>query len=108
MDASTEKSPHYPLLQQLSRQRNLAILPIYRIADLAALLDVSRRTVSDWISRERLVARDLPGHGRLLPQDIEDFLKSSVKKRDPSASEPGVGTSRRRRYASAKASHNGR
>jgi hypothetical protein len=88
MDAPIEETSRYPLLEQLSRQRGLPLLPIYKIRDAALLFGISSRTVHDWIADGRLLARDLPGRGRFLPQDLEDFLVASVRRRDESKSEP--------------------
>jgi uncharacterized protein YjcR len=76
----------------------LQLLPIYRIGDVALLFGVSPRTVHDWISDSRLRARDLPGRGRFLSQDLEDFLEGSVKNgRAPQPeSQRGSGKPRRR------------
>ena len=76
MPSPTNESSRYPLLEPLLRQRGLQLLAIYKIGDTALVFGVSRRTVHDWIADGRLRARDLPGRGRFLPQDLEDFLGS--------------------------------
>jgi hypothetical protein len=40
---------------------------------------VSVRTIQDWIRSRKLHARDLPGRGRFLAQDLELFLEQSIK-----------------------------
>ena len=88
MTASTHEPPQYPLLEPLLRQRGLQLLPIYKVGDAALLFGVSRRTVHDWIADGRLRARDLPGRGRFLAQDLEDFLGASLKTRGEPNSGP--------------------
>jgi len=78
--AALNGSSRYALLEPLLQQRALQLLPIYKIGDAALLFGVSRRTVHDWIADGRLRARDLPGRGRFLSQDLEDFLEGSVKR----------------------------
>ena len=71
--------PRYALLEPLLHQRGLQLLAIYKIGDAALLFGVSPRTLHDWIGGGRLRARDLPGRGRFLPQDLEDFLAGSIR-----------------------------
>jgi hypothetical protein len=33
----------------------------------------------DWIRIQKLMKRDLPGRGRLLSEDLEEFLRNSKK-----------------------------
>jgi excisionase family DNA binding protein len=69
----------YALLEQIIRIRKMRLLPTYTTQDVAKLFGVSPRAVLDWISKGRLVARDLPGRGRFLPSDLESFLENSLK-----------------------------
>jgi Helix-turn-helix domain len=96
MSPPNEESPRFPLLEQLSRARGLALLPTYKIPDVALLFGVSRRTICDWIADGRLLARELPGRGRFLPQDLEHFLASSVRRPKPPPSEPPPANPKRR------------
>jgi predicted site-specific integrase-resolvase len=43
---------------------------------------VSVRTIQDWIKDGKLVARDLPGRGRFLSEDLEAFLRDSRRRGD--------------------------
>jgi Helix-turn-helix domain len=97
MTASANEVPLYPLLEALLRQRGLQLLPIYKIGDAASVFGVSPRTVHDWIADGRLCARDLPGRGRFLPQDLESLLAASFKKREDPNSEPQPENGRPRR-----------
>ena len=70
----------FPLLQQLSRDAGVPMKPAYKTRDLARLFDVKPRTIQQWVREDRIRSvRDLPGHHRLLPQDIEEFLRDSQR-----------------------------
>jgi excisionase family DNA binding protein len=76
-----ETSPSkYPLLQELLLARGEGLRGLYAVKDVSNLFGVSVRTIQDWIARGRLDARDLPGRGRFLSQDLETFLINSRKK----------------------------
>ena len=90
MSHQGEQAPRFPLLEQLATFRDLPLLPIYKIHDAAVLLGASVRTLNDWIRDGRLPTRELPGRGRFLPQDLEDFLAGSVKKREVPQAEPSA------------------
>ena len=68
-----------PLLQQLLLEKGLQAKGIYKNKDVAEILGVSTRSVQDWVRCGKLPARDLPGRGRFLSQDLELFLQHSVK-----------------------------
>lgn len=76
-----------PLLEALAARRGVAVPPIYTNRDLANLLDVSVRTIQDWITDSKITPRRLPGRGRFLPEDIEDLLQSSGKRNDRGGSQ---------------------
>jgi transposase len=69
----------YPLLEQLLRERNLQPRGIYNNKDAAEIFGVSTRTIQDWVRSRKLQARDLPGRGRFLSQDIEQLLEQAIK-----------------------------
>ena len=69
-----------PLLGSLLAQKELAFKGTYSIRDAAAMFDVSVRAIQDRVSSGALQARSLPGHARFLAEDLEDFLKNSIKK----------------------------
>jgi excisionase family DNA binding protein len=76
-----ETSPsRYSLLQDLLLARGDGLKGLYTVKDVAKLFGVSERTIQAWIARGRLNARDLPGRGRFLSQDLETFLINSRKK----------------------------
>jgi excisionase family DNA binding protein len=77
MDADSANT--YPLLRQLLRERHLEPLGIYSSKDIADLFRVSTRTVQSWVHDGKLQSRNLPGGGRFLSQDLEDFLEQSLK-----------------------------
>ena len=97
MTEPIDESPSFPLLAQLSRQRGMQILSVYRMGDAALLFGVKKRTMNDRVADGQLTVRDLPGSGRFLPQDLEDFLVASVKKRKAPNHDPHSAEPRRRR-----------
>jgi hypothetical protein len=88
MNEPLDESVRFPLLTQLSRQRGMQILAIYKMHEAAALFGASRRAMNDRVADGQLTVRDLPGHGRFLPQDLEEFLAASAKKREPRNPQP--------------------
>jgi len=76
--SSTEPNK-YPLLGEILGIKNLALQPTYTIRDVAELFGVSVRAIQNRVSSGQLVIRNLPGRAKLLPQDLEDFLKDSRK-----------------------------
>lgn len=72
----------YPLLESLLVQRGLQLKGIYRISDVAKMFGVANRTIQEWVRDMKLCVRDLPGRGRFLSEDLEDFLEKSVRKFD--------------------------
>jgi hypothetical protein len=69
----------YPLLEELLRQKGLRLLGIYKYKDASAIFDVSLGTIKQWCREDKLRSRNLPGRGRFLSQDLEDFLAGSVR-----------------------------
>ena len=69
----------HTLLQQLLSEKNLQPQGIYNNKDVAEIFGVSVRTIQDWVRSRKLQARDLPGRGRFLAQDLELFLEHSIK-----------------------------
>jgi hypothetical protein len=67
----------YPLLEAVLSAKGLPMKGVWKIADVAKILDVRSRTIFDWVGSGKLVVRDLPGHGRFLSSDIEEFLRNS-------------------------------
>ena len=80
MPGSSKELPCYPLLESLLQQRGLLIRGIYTVQDTATIFDVSKRTIQEWVRNGKLLARDLPGRGRFLCEDLELFLQNSLKK----------------------------
>ena len=79
--ASTNDASRFPLLDSLLETRGLKREAIYTTKTTAAVFDVSSRTIDDWCAEGRLVPRDLPGHGRFLNEDLEEFLQRSKRPR---------------------------
>jgi excisionase family DNA binding protein len=68
-----------PLLQRLLLEKGLLLKGIYSNKDAAEIFGVSTRTIQEWVRSGKLHARDLPGRGRFLSHDLEEFLQLSVK-----------------------------
>ena len=79
----------FPRLETLVTQQGLIMKGIWSLRDTAQLFPtrlpgkhVSVRTIQDWIKDGKLVARDLPGRGRFLSEDLEAFLRDSRRRGD--------------------------
>jgi hypothetical protein len=72
-------APKYPLLEELLSAQSEPLKALYSNKDVAKLFSVSVRAIQDWIAKGLLKARDLPGRGRFLSQDIEEFLANSTR-----------------------------
>jgi excisionase family DNA binding protein len=81
MSNSPQHVARYPLLEALLEQKALELKGIYTVRDAARIFGVSVRTIQDWVRNEKLIARDLPGRGRFLSEDLERFLRESVRRR---------------------------
>jgi len=69
----------YPLLEAVLAAKGLPVKGVWTIADVAQMFDVRNRTIYDWIANQKLTARDLPGRGRFLSEDLEEFLRNSKR-----------------------------
>jgi hypothetical protein len=72
--------PKYPLLEEVLALRQMALQPMYSIRDVARLFGVTVRSIQSRIACGQLPARDLPGRGRFLSIDLEQFLRESKKR----------------------------
>lgn len=67
----------YPLLEELLASRGLSLKGTYTNRDVAAMFGVTVRSIQERIVSGRLQSRDLPGRGRFLSCDLEEFLRNS-------------------------------
>jgi hypothetical protein len=67
----------YPLLEELLSSMGLSLKGVYTNRDVAAMFGVDVRSIQEWIAGGRLQSRDLPGRGRFLSCDLEEFLRNS-------------------------------
>ncbi|MFB3921997.1 MAG: helix-turn-helix domain-containing protein [Terriglobia bacterium] len=74
------ETPLYPLLEQLLAAVGRRLQGIYTIRDAAAIFGVTPRTIQERCRAGKLPSRDLPGRGRFLSEDLEAFLRNSVRK----------------------------
>lgn len=79
MSDSTSTSCSYPLLEPILKQKELRLQGIYTNGDAARIFGVSVRTIQDWCRDGKLHSRDLPGRGRFLSGDLENFLENSLR-----------------------------
>ena len=79
---SPQHVARYPLLEALLEQKGLELKGIYTVRDAARIFGVSVRTIQDWVRNGKLLARDLPGRGRFLSEDLERSLQDSVRRRE--------------------------
>lgn len=76
---SPSEAVRYPLLEALLAQKGLKLKGTYTIRDVALIFGASRRTLQEWTAAGNPAARDLPGRGRFLSEDLENFLQSSLR-----------------------------
>lgn len=69
----------YALLEAVLAAKGLADKGVWTISDVAQIFDVQKRAIYDWVANEKLSARDLPGRGRFLSEDLEEFLTNSKR-----------------------------
>ena len=77
MPAEIPKPSRFTLLETLSSLKGVPLKGIYSLADVAALFDVSKRTIQSSVKRGNLPVRNLPGRCKFLPADLEAFLTNS-------------------------------
>jgi hypothetical protein len=87
MTNSFKECVRYPLLEALLAQKGLQLQGIYSVRSTATIFAVSVRTIQEWVRDAKVVARDLPGRGRFLSEDLEAFLQSSVRRREKTGDE---------------------
>jgi len=80
MNDGTIEAARYPLLEQLLAAAGRQLQGIYTIRDAAKIFGVTPRTIQERCRDGRLPSRDLPGRGRFLSEDLEAFLRNSVRK----------------------------
>lgn len=78
---STSETSKYPLLEAVLAIQNLPLQPMYTNRDVANIFKVCVRAIQNWISAGRLMPRDLPGRWKFFPQDLEEFLRTSPRRR---------------------------
>jgi hypothetical protein len=74
---SSPQPPKYPLLEEVLALRQMPLLPMYTIRDVAALFGVTVRAIQTRVASGQLPSRDLPGRAKFLPVDLEEFLRES-------------------------------
>lgn len=74
------ETSRYPLLEPLLAAAGLPLQAIYTIRDAARIFGVTPRTIQERCRDGKLTSRDLPGRGRFLSEDLETFLRNSVRK----------------------------
>jgi hypothetical protein len=76
---SNQTLEKYPLLEAVLSAKGLPDRGIWKIGDVAQIFDVGVRSIHDWVNNKKLTARDLPGRGKFLSQDLEEFLTNSKR-----------------------------
>lgn len=76
---SDQTQEKYPLLVDILAAKGLADKGVWTISDVAKMFGVGNRAIYDWIKCQKLSARDLPGRGRFLSEDLEEFLTNSKR-----------------------------
>ena len=76
---SNQAPGKYPLLEALLSAKDLPLKGVWTIADVAQIFGVRNRAIYDWIANQKIAARDLPGRGRFLSEDLDEFLRNSKR-----------------------------
>jgi hypothetical protein len=74
-----EQQVRFPLLEALLCEKGLSLLGTYTNRDVAKIFGVAVRTIQEWSRNGELKRRNLPGRGRFLSMDLEQFLQDSQK-----------------------------
>jgi predicted site-specific integrase-resolvase len=69
------------MLEAILALQNLTLQPMYTNRDVAKIFKVCVRAIQNWITAGHLTPRDLPGRWKFFPQDLEEFLNGSNKRR---------------------------
>jgi ABC-type sugar transport system substrate-binding protein len=78
-EGSNQPAGNYPLLEALLSANGVTVKGIWSIGDVAAIFGVQMRAIYDWVSNGKLAVRDLPGRGKFLSVDLEEFLRGSKR-----------------------------
>jgi len=75
----SNQEPKFPLLESLLSEKGLRLKGTYTNRDVAEIFGVSVRTIQDRAQKGDLQSRDLPGRARYLSEDLERFLRDSLR-----------------------------
>ena len=78
-EGSNQPAGKYPRLEAVLSAKGVTDKGIWSIGDLAQIFAVQNRAIYDWIRNGKLTVRDLPGRGRFLSEDLEEFLRNSKR-----------------------------
>lgn len=84
---SLEKTNLYPRLSAFLALKGQILKPAFTLQDVAAMFDVTVRTIQSWITSGRLNQRDVPGRAKIFPADLEMLFAASDPAK-PVESEP--------------------
>ncbi len=79
MASDTPKPARYMLLETVLASKGLQPKALYKLDDVAQLFGVSVRAIQERTKRGELNSRNLPGHAKFLPLDLEEFLTNSSR-----------------------------
>lgn len=71
----------FPLLQTMLRIKGKPLQATYTVAEVADLLDCSRRTINRRVASGDIEARDLVGRAQFFPIDIEAYLSRKWRRK---------------------------
>jgi hypothetical protein len=69
----------YPHLEAVLRLKGIPLKGIYTYRDASQILEASVRTIQQWCRDGKIRSRNLPGRGRFLSLDLEEFLAGSLR-----------------------------
>jgi hypothetical protein len=81
MTTDSPRPAKYQLLENLLAHRGLRFQGTYTMRDVAAIFNVTIRSIQERVKRQELNCRNLPGRAKFLSMDLEEFLNNSSRPR---------------------------
>jgi len=72
----------YPLLNELLELKDKHLQATYTVREIAQLFNVSTRTIQNRVASGQIRSRDLPGRAKFLCVDLENYLATTIKKKE--------------------------
>ena len=74
---SLDQNERYPRLSSFLALKGHALKSAFTLQEVAAMFDVSVRTIQNWTKSGHLNQRDVPGRAKIFPADVETLFANS-------------------------------